>query len=56
MLELSLGHMVVKVLDRAEKLAAMGAGRVVLAMPPTFDLYEACDALSACAARLQLSS
>jgi probable F420-dependent oxidoreductase len=56
-LELSLGHMVAKVdLDRAEKLAAMGADRLVLAMPPTADLDEACDALSACAARLQLSS
>lgn len=43
-------------LDRAEKLAAMGADRLVLAMPPTADLNEACDALSACAARLQLSS
>ena len=45
-----------KVDDRAEKLAAMGADRLVLAMPPTADLNEACDALSACAARLQLSS
>src|SRR6478672_1773834 len=43
-------------LDRAEKLAAMGADRLVLAMPPAADLNEACDALSACAARLQLSS
>jgi len=43
-------------LDRAEKLAAMGADRLVLAMPPTADLNEACDALSACAARLRLSS
>ena len=33
-LELSLGHLVAKVdLDRAEKLAAMGADRLVLAMP-----------------------
>jgi hypothetical protein len=33
-LELSLGHMVAKVdLDRAQKLAVMGADRVVLAMP-----------------------
>jgi probable F420-dependent oxidoreductase len=56
-LELSLGHMVAKVdSDRAERLAAMGADRVVLAMPPTSDLNEACDALSACAARLQLSA
>jgi D-arabinose 1-dehydrogenase-like Zn-dependent alcohol dehydrogenase len=54
-LELSLGHLVTKVdQDRAEKLAAMGADRVVLAMPPTKDLDEACDALSACAQRLAL--
>jgi probable F420-dependent oxidoreductase len=54
-LELSLGHLVTKVdQDRAEKLAAMGADRVVLAMPPTNDLDEACDALSACAQRLVL--
>jgi probable F420-dependent oxidoreductase len=54
-LELSLGHLVTKVdLGRAEKLAAMGAHRVVLAMPPTTDLGEACDALSACAQRLAL--
>ena len=34
-LELSLGHLVAKVdLGRAEKLAAMGADRVVLALPP----------------------
>jgi len=33
-------------LDRAEKLAAMGADRLVLAMPPTADLNEACDALA----------
>ena len=55
-LELSLGHLVAKVdLGRAEKLAAMGAARVVLAMPPTADLDEACDLLSACAARLALT-
>ena len=33
----------------------MGADRVVLAMPPTADLDEACDLLSACAARLALT-
>jgi probable F420-dependent oxidoreductase len=54
-LELSLGHLVTKVdLGRAEKLAAMGAHRVVLAMPPTTDLGEACEVLSACAQRLAL--
>jgi probable F420-dependent oxidoreductase len=55
-LELSLGHLVAKVdLDRAEKLAAMGADRVVLAMPTTADLDEARDILSACADRLALT-
>jgi probable F420-dependent oxidoreductase len=55
-LELSLGHLVAKVdLGRAEKLAAMGADRVVLALPPTADLHEVCDLLSACAARLALT-
>lgn len=55
-LELSLGHLVAKVdLGRAEKLAAMGADRVVLAMPPTADLSEARDLLSDCAQRLSLT-
>jgi hypothetical protein len=56
-LELSLGHLVTKIdSGRAEKPAAMGADGIVLAMPPLPDLGEACDALSACAARLQVSS
>jgi probable F420-dependent oxidoreductase len=55
-LELSLGHLVTKIdLDRADKLAALGADRVVLAMPPTTDLSEARDHLSACAERLSLT-
>ena len=55
-LELSLGHLVTKIdPDRAGKLAAMGADRIVLAMPPTADLAEACDALSVCARRLELT-
>ena len=38
-LELSLGHLVAKIDgERAEKLAALGADRVVLAMPPTTDI------------------
>jgi probable F420-dependent oxidoreductase len=54
-LELSLGHLVTKVdADRADKLAALGADRVVLAMPPTTDLAEARDLLSACAQRVSL--
>jgi probable F420-dependent oxidoreductase len=54
-LELSLGHLVSKIDgERADKLAELGADRVVLAMPPTEDLGEACDALSACAQRLAL--
>jgi probable F420-dependent oxidoreductase len=55
-LELSLGHLVTKIdADRAYKLAALGADRVVLGMPPTADLSDARDLLSACAERLSLS-
>ena len=55
-LELSLGHLVAKIdQDRAAKLASLGADRVVLAMPPTADLSEARDLLSACAQRLSLT-
>jgi probable F420-dependent oxidoreductase len=54
-LELSLGHLVTKIdTDRADKLAGLGADRIVLAMPPANDLGEACDVLSACAQRLAL--
>lgn len=54
-LELSLGHLVAKIdLDRAARLAAQGASRVVLAMSPTSDLEQAKDELSACAERLGL--
>jgi probable F420-dependent oxidoreductase len=54
-LELSLGHLVTKIDgERADKLAGLGADRIVLAMPPTADLGEACDVLSACARRLAL--
>jgi probable F420-dependent oxidoreductase len=56
-LELSLGHLVTKIdADRAGRLAAMGADRVVLAMPPTADVDEACDLLSECARRLELGT
>ncbi|MDT5287671.1 MAG: hypothetical protein QOF88_2560 [Mycobacterium sp.] len=56
-LELTLGHMVTKIDgERAGRLAELGADRVVLAMPPTSDIDEACDALSDCAQRLALSS
>jgi probable F420-dependent oxidoreductase len=54
-LELSLGHLVTNIdAERAGKLAALGANRVVLAMPPTVDIAQACDQLSACATRLGL--
>jgi probable F420-dependent oxidoreductase len=56
-LELSLGHMVAKIDgERAGRLAELGADRVVLAMPPTSDIDEACDVVSECARRLALSS
>ncbi|MGV0793782.1 LLM class F420-dependent oxidoreductase [Mycolicibacterium sp. XJ1819] len=55
-LELSLGHLVTKIdAERAERLAALGAHRLVLAMPPTADIDEARDQLSACAQRLSLT-
>jgi probable F420-dependent oxidoreductase len=54
-LELTLGHLVSRVDPaRAEKLAAMGATRVVLDPSPTTDLDQARDELSACAERLGL--
>ncbi|NYG59896.1 putative F420-dependent oxidoreductase [Nocardioides daedukensis] len=54
-LELSLGHLVTRIdQGRAEKLAAQGADRIVLAASNTSDLTQACDELSACAERLGL--
>jgi len=54
-IEVSLGHSVAKVdAERAERLAALGADRLVLAMPPITDLAQAKDELSACAQRLAL--
>lgn len=56
-LELSLGHLVTKIdAERAAKLEAHGADRAILAMPPTTDIDEARDVLSACAQRLGLTS
>ncbi|KUI08823.1 LLM class F420-dependent oxidoreductase [Mycolicibacterium acapulense] len=56
-LELSLGHLVTKIdSERAAKLQARGADRLILAMPPTADIDEARDALSACAQRLGLDA
>lgn len=54
-IELTLGHSVSKIdPERAERLAAQGADRIVLAMPPITDLERAKDELSACAQRLSL--
>lgn len=54
-LELTLGHLVTKIdVERAAKLAEIGADRIVLAMPPTADLGLATEALSACSERLSL--
>jgi hypothetical protein len=51
----SLGHSVTKIdAERAEKLTAQGADRLVLAMPPITDIEQAKDELSACAQRLSL--
>ncbi|MFG2086828.1 MULTISPECIES: TIGR03619 family F420-dependent LLM class oxidoreductase [unclassified Spirillospora] len=55
-LELTLGHSLSAVTpEKAEKLGALGAGRLVLGGKPTVDLNEAKDELSACAERLGLS-
>jgi len=56
-IELSFGHLVSKVdADRAGRLAELGADRVVVAMPPTSDLGEGKDVLSACAQRMALDA
>jgi probable F420-dependent oxidoreductase len=56
-LEVSLGHSVTKIdAQRAAALVEQGADRVVLAMPPTTDISQAKDILSACAQRLSLAS
>ncbi|OSC25358.1 LLM class F420-dependent oxidoreductase [Mycobacterium vulneris] len=56
-LEVSLGHAVAKIdAERAAALADQGADRLVLAMPPTTDIEQAKDLLSACAQRLSLKS
>jgi probable F420-dependent oxidoreductase len=54
-LEISLGHLVTKInAERAVGLVDQGADRIVLAMPPTTDIEQAKDILSACAQRLSL--
>jgi probable F420-dependent oxidoreductase len=54
-LEVSLGHTVTKIdAERAGSLVDQGADRIVLAMPPTTDIEQAKDILSACAQRLSL--
>jgi probable F420-dependent oxidoreductase len=54
-IEVSLGHSVSKIdAERAERLAAQGADRLVLGMPPITDIEQAKDELSACAQRLSL--
>jgi probable F420-dependent oxidoreductase len=56
-IEVSLGHSVTKIdPERAERLAAQGADRLLLAMPSITDLEQAKDELSACAQRLSLSA
>ncbi|MGZ4516085.1 MAG: LLM class F420-dependent oxidoreductase [Mycobacterium sp.] len=56
-LEVSLGHAVNKIdAERAGTLVDQGADRLVLAMPPTTDIEQAKDMLSACAQRLSLGS
>jgi probable F420-dependent oxidoreductase len=56
-IEVSLGHSVTKIdSERAERQAAQGADRLVLAMPSITDLEQAKDELSACAQRLSLQT
>lgn len=56
-LELSLGHLVSRITtEKAEKMAALGAHRIVLAAGNLPDLQQACDEASACAERLGLSA
>ncbi|MGH3560049.1 MAG: LLM class F420-dependent oxidoreductase, partial [Mycobacterium sp.] len=56
-IEVSLGHSVTKIdAERAGRLAARGADRLVLAMPSITDIEQAKDALSACAQRLSLAA
>jgi probable F420-dependent oxidoreductase len=56
-IEVSLGHLVNKIdAERAAKLTAQGADRLVLAMPPITDIEQAKDELSACAQRLSLAT
>jgi probable F420-dependent oxidoreductase len=55
-LELSLGHLVGRVdAEKAAKLEALGAHRIVLDPSPFTDLEQAKDELSACADRLGLT-
>ncbi|MFN2537314.1 MAG: LLM class F420-dependent oxidoreductase [Mycobacteriales bacterium] len=55
-LELSLGHLVGRIDDsKAERMAALGAHRIVLDPAPTTDLPTALDELTACARRLGLT-
>ncbi|GFG75753.1 LLM class F420-dependent oxidoreductase [Mycobacterium botniense] len=55
-LEISLGHQVTTIdTERAAELAARGADRIVLAMPPLTEIEHAKDVLSACAQRLSLT-
>mgnify|MGYP001497661908 FL=1 len=55
-LELTLGHLVAKITpERAERLRALGADRILLTVTPTDDLAAVTDELSACARRLGLT-
>lgn len=54
-LQLSLGHDLTRIdPERSERLAAMGADRIVLSTPPIADIEEVKDLLLACAERLGL--
>jgi probable F420-dependent oxidoreductase len=56
-LEVSLGHLADKIdAERAGNLVDQGADRIVLGMPPTTDVEQAKDIVSACAQRLSLGT
>lgn len=55
-LELTLGHLVERIdRARADRMADLGASRIVLALPDLTDLAELLDVVSACADRLGLA-
>jgi len=56
-LEVTLGHSLARITpEKAQRLAELGADRIVLQPTPTRDLERALEELSACAQRLGLTA